>query len=1129
MHTKKTMKQWLLASILTLVMVFGMLPMMTMEVEASGDPTATFNANGGKFDDGTTTYTEAIDTWMNIPSNPTWDMHIFDGWYDNEDFTGEELYTSDITKLTVSTTLYAKWNKYTTDSNSLMAYTYVDTIFRKPQSVDTIDIKNFDIRGVFDDKWKQVTYFNRGFTTALQLDGETITVPNVNAVSSTGGGYDVGSTGLNVAIDLSLENGGQTIKVIYTVENTDSVAKTFSLASGGDIQIGVDDKAPITSFTDDTGFMMVSAEDVDKNSSGEYAQFNVFLKDAPGVTNVDGYWYGEYEQYNTNYFTDLATKIPLTVDGNGNKIDSGATWHWADETIGANETKTYSIKLGIGGPGSEDVVESATPIATFFPNNGTATTEVSITANMTIPTPTKTGYTFDGWYDNAEITGTALEEAAIKDLGTHTTLYAKWEVATYTVTFDPNNGGVTSDVDVAPEMAIPTPIWNNFHLAGWYDNAEFTGTALDETAIKALTTSKTLYAKWQASASDTRPVNKVGDFIVTGGTLGTDYEFSSGVLKIKTETPLTIENFDKDTQTRNIIFVNDATIANVNITLAGVNCFDDGFGVFRSKAPMNLTLADGTVNILSGGSFTDAIYMMPDYSNNSEVPALNIYGTGELRTSSIGSDSIDGHFSLADTLEFATSKTSMPDDNATYARGTGEAKQYDTTIPHTAFGQHIRIKPYTAPTPPSTGGSGGGSSSTNEPDVDVDEETGDVTAKPEVNTQTDEDGTTTAKPEQDTLAQAIDKASEEKKELEADGKDSTADVVLEVDTNSETKAVGIQLIVEDVDGMVAKDIDNLVITSDLGTVTLDQKALQAIADGKAADEAVVLIIREVEDTTSELTEEQKAIVGDAQVYELYIEVNGNRVSDFKGGKATVQVPDGLAEDVSEIKVYYVDDEGNIEYRPTIYDKVNRTITFVTEHFSHYLISTKTLEATLPFVDVEADDWFYDSVQFAYQNGLMSGTSDTTFAPFSGTTRGMIVTILHRLEGAPETEAVNQYEDVADGQYYSDAVAWGDANGIIFGYGNGNFGPDDTITREQLAAILYRYADFKAMDITTGEDTNILSYDDSFDMSTYAVPALQWAIAEGLITGRSESILAPTAGATRAEVSMVLMHFDALTK
>ncbi len=243
--------------------------------------------------------------------------------------------------------------------------------------------------------------------------------------------------------------------------------------------------------------------------------------------------------------------------------------------------------------------------------------------------------------------------------------------------------------------------------------------------------------------------------------------------------------------------------------------------------------------------------------------------------------------------------------------------------------------------------------------------------------------------------------------MEADGQASTANVVLEVDTNSETKAVGIQLIVEDVDDMVEKDIDNLVITSDLGTVTL--------------------------------------------------------------------------------------------------------------------------EVSLPFVDVDADDWFYDSVQFAYQNDLMAGTSDTTFEPHLGTTRGMIVTILHRLDGMPEASVANKFDDVADGEYYSDAVAWGNEHGIILGYNSENFGPNDTITREQLAAILYRYADFKAMDVTTGENTNILSYDDSLDISAYAASALQWAIAEGLITGRSESILAPTAGATRAEVSTVLMHFDALTK
>ena len=115
---------------------------------------------------------------------------------------------------------------------------------------------------------------------------------------------------------------------------------------------------------------------------------------------------------------------------------------------------------------------------------------------------------------------------------------------------------------------------------------------------------------------------------------------------------------------------------------------------------------------------------------------------------------------------------------------------------------------------------------------------------------------------------------------------------------------------------------------------------------------------------------------------------------------------------------------------------------------------------MPFKDVRESDWFYEAVQYVYEHGMMRGTGDTMFSPESTTTRAMIVTILHRLEGLPAA-AGEQYADVPGGQYYTDAVAWASENGIVNGYGNGRFGPNDAITREQMATILYRLAQFTA--------------------------------------------------------------------
>ena len=177
----------------------------------------------------------------------------------------------------------------------------------------------------------------------------------------------------------------------------------------------------------------------------------------------------------------------------------------------------------------------------------------------------------------------------------------------------------------------------------------------------------------------------------------------------------------------------------------------------------------------------------------------------------------------------------------------------------------------------------------------------------------------------------------------------------------------------------------------------------------------------------------------------------------------------------------------------------------------------------PFADVDTDDWFFEDVAYAYENGLMSGTSADTFSPETATTRGMIVTILYRLEGEPEISGSCAFDDVKSGWYYENAIAWAAANGIVSGYDNGLFGPDDAITREQLATILYRYAQYKGLDVSVGEDTNILSYNDALDIYEYAVPAMQWLCGEGIMSG-SDGNLMPMGNATRAQVAAFLHRF-----
>lgn len=174
-----------------------------------------------------------------------------------------------------------------------------------------------------------------------------------------------------------------------------------------------------------------------------------------------------------------------------------------------------------------------------------------------------------------------------------------------------------------------------------------------------------------------------------------------------------------------------------------------------------------------------------------------------------------------------------------------------------------------------------------------------------------------------------------------------------------------------------------------------------------------------------------------------------------------------------------------------------------------------------FSDVRETDWFYDDVNYVCEHQLMNGTSATTFAPQVTTTRAMIVTILHRLEGTPSASN-SGFSDVTAGQYYTQAVDWAAEQNIVNGYGNGMFGPDDNITREQMAAILYRYATYKNYDVTKKADYSTFS--DANQISGYATDALAWCNAEGLINGMGNNMLAPKGNAIRAQVAAILTRF-----
>ncbi len=183
----------------------------------------------------------------------------------------------------------------------------------------------------------------------------------------------------------------------------------------------------------------------------------------------------------------------------------------------------------------------------------------------------------------------------------------------------------------------------------------------------------------------------------------------------------------------------------------------------------------------------------------------------------------------------------------------------------------------------------------------------------------------------------------------------------------------------------------------------------------------------------------------------------------------------------------------------------------------------TAEYKNPYGDVSDSEWYYDCVKYVTENKIMNGVSDSEFAPDDTVTRAMFVTILFRMENEPVVNFALMFADVLPAQWYTEAVRWAASEKIVSGTDENTFGTDDPITREQMAAIIYRYAKYKNIDTTEAENTNILSYEDYSDISEYAIPALQYASGAGIMTGKTDKTINPSDTSTRAEAAAVIMR------
>ena len=319
------------------------------------------------------------------------------------------------------------------------------------------------------------------------------------------------------------------------------------------------------------------------------------------------------------------------------------------------------------------------------------------------------------------------------------------------------------------------------------------------------------------------------------------------------------------------------------------------------------------------------------------------------------------------------------------------------------------------------------------------------------------------------------------------------------------------------------------------TVTLDY-------DVRSMADTVVEVADETEFTLPDATRSGYDLVGwedeDGDTYDVGDEIEITRDREFTAiweeidegeyririvvtGNGSVESSDNYADEGYELYSLTITDASGdrVNYR----DRGDGEYTF-TMPDSRVTVRAIFVEINegLPFVDVSSNAWYYDAVEYVYDNDLFEGMSAYIFGPNEPMNRGMLVTVLYRLEGEPRVNGDNTFSDVGDNLWYSDAVVWANSHGIVEGY-NGSFRPLDNINREEMAAVMYRYAVYKGLDVVTLEE-NLGGFVDGSEVSDWAVQSMNWAVGQGVLHGKGANNLDPQGIATRAEVAQILMNY-----
>ena len=333
---------------------------------------------------------------------------------------------------------------------------------------------------------------------------------------------------------------------------------------------------------------------------------------------------------------------------------------------------------------------------------------------------------------------------------------------------------------------------------------------------------------------------------------------------------------------------------------------------------------------------------------------------------------------------------------------------------------------------------------------------------------------------------------------------------------------------------IAENSDlSLEVETASGNVSISNETLNSIVEQVGADENLKVTVEittadKVLESVSEesakvITENvEKEILQNAVIVEVNITSGDKHVRSFGGNTLTVAIPvEGKGhEEGKYYKVHIVSSDGKMDtsFGKCISKGGKLVIKVDTTHLSSFIV---TDIETCPFGDIP-NHWAYEAVKYVYANSLMQGTDEATFAPDENMSRAMLVTVLYRMANPEGAESAHNFKDVAEGQWYSDAVAWAATNGIVSGISENKFAPNEDITREQMALIIYRFAKMQGFDVSDAADLS--NFADTHEVSDWALDAIRWANKTELVKGTSETTLSPKATATRAQVAAILMRF-----